>query len=272
MQRKVHRFDNGILVYEDHLIPVQKERYKKHNVHEAEEEDIFIHLIKSLPPKGCFVNVGSAIGYYPLLALKLAPGLKIIALEPLKLHRRWFRENLALNGFFAGDITLRREGLYSSKGYRDFLEQGYGSKVQLENRKDKEALSGLQLVNHLLRKNFFLKNRRKDKKISMIKTITLDQFILSLKQPVDLLQMDVQGIEQEVLLGGENTLEEGTVKTFLIGTHNRNLHRKCIKLLEGFGYRVEYDLFDTVDQPDGIIVASKSVYKLENYSRGEDNG
>jgi hypothetical protein len=32
----------GVKVYDDHLTPVQKERYKKANVHEAEEEDLFI--------------------------------------------------------------------------------------------------------------------------------------------------------------------------------------------------------------------------------------
>ncbi len=60
MSRKIHIFDNGIRVYDDHLIPPQRKRYAQNNVHEVEEEEIFLRI----PVDGCFVNIGSAIGYY----------------------------------------------------------------------------------------------------------------------------------------------------------------------------------------------------------------
>ena len=68
MNRKVHEFDNGVRVFDDHLMPAQRERYRKRNVHEADEEDLFIEVVSALPDDGCFVNIGTAIGYYAILA------------------------------------------------------------------------------------------------------------------------------------------------------------------------------------------------------------
>ena len=73
MERAIHTFDNGVRVYEDQLLDEQRARYERRNVHEAEEEEIFVDLIRRLPPDGCFVDVGAAIGYYLILAHKLLP-------------------------------------------------------------------------------------------------------------------------------------------------------------------------------------------------------
>ena len=87
MARAIHTFDNGVRVYEDQLLEEQRARYRKRNVHEAEEEEIFVDLIRRLPPDGCFVDVGAAIGYYLILARKLSPRLTIHGVEPLERHR-----------------------------------------------------------------------------------------------------------------------------------------------------------------------------------------
>ena len=94
MERAVHTFDNGVRVYDDHLLDEQRERYRKHNVHESEEENIFVNLIQRIPANGCFLDVGAAIGYYLILARKLAPGITIHAVEPLARHRAFMRENM----------------------------------------------------------------------------------------------------------------------------------------------------------------------------------
>jgi hypothetical protein len=94
-----------------------------------------------------------------------------------------------------------------------------------------------------------------------IPTITLDDFVRRIGRPIDLLQMDVQGLEVEVLKGAQATMKTGLVKTFLIGTHGRArglaLHSDCRELLRANGYRIEIDLADTKEQPDGILVAGK---------------
>jgi len=45
------------------------------------------------------VSLGSAIGYYALLAKYTCSNIKIHCFEPLDRHRRYLEENIELNGF-----------------------------------------------------------------------------------------------------------------------------------------------------------------------------
>ena len=129
MERAIHTFDNGVRVYEDQLLDEQRARYERRNVHEAEEEEIFLDLIRRLPPDGCFVDVGAAIGYYLILAHKLSPRLTIHGVEPLERHRRFLNENLVLNGLTRDDFVIHSEGLTSSAGSENFMDRGYSSRL-----------------------------------------------------------------------------------------------------------------------------------------------
>jgi FkbM family methyltransferase len=256
MARAIHTFENGVRVFEDQLLDEQRARYRKRNVHEAEEEEIFIELIRRLPPDGCYVDVGAAIGYYLILARKISPRLAIHGLEPLERHRRFLSENLALNGLTNNDFTIHPEGLTSSEGSETLMDRGYssrlagpggGAKLSL-NARWKRVLESIGL--------------RGSKNTTLtIRTITLDTFVRQIDREIDLLQMDVQGLELEVLKGGAESLKAGAVKTFLIGTHGRKigltLHEQCRDLLQASGYAIEIDQPDTKEQPDGILVASK---------------
>jgi FkbM family methyltransferase len=254
MARAIHTFDNGVRVFEDQLWEGQRTRYEKRNVHEAEEEDIFIDLIRRLPPDGCFVDVGAAIGYYLILARKLAPGLTIHGIEPLERHRGLLSENLALNGLTNGDFTIHPEGLTSSEGSETFMDRGYSSRLAPVGEKPKVSLSA--------RWKRFLESiglRRPKNETLTIPTITLDTLVRRIGCSIDLLQMDVQGLEVEVLKGATESMKTGAIKTFLIGTHGRaiglTLHEECRELLQASGYTIEIDQPDTKEQPDGILVA-----------------
>ena len=259
MERAIHTFDNGVRVYEDHLLEEQRERYKKRNVHEAEEDDIFVDLIRRLPPDGCFVDVGAAIGYYLILARKLSPDLTIHAVEPLERHRTFLRENLAFNGLMNDDFTIHIEGLTSSEGRESFIDRGYGSRIPRSKKEKRVSLS--TRWKRFLERIGLRKPKNKGGQTLTIPTITLDTLVRRIGRPVDLLQMDVQGLEVEVLKGGAEAMATGKVKTFLIGTHGRasglTTHPECLAILRASGYRIEIDLADTKDQPDGILVARK---------------
>jgi FkbM family methyltransferase len=235
VNRLVHVFDNGVQVYDDHLLSNQRERYKRRNVHEAEEEDIFLEILRSLPPDGCFLNIGSAIGYYPLLAKRTVPGLVVHAVEPLELHRRQFLENIALNGLVRRDFTIHEEAISSSAGRASFLEDGYGSGIQ----RSSDAA------------------RRKSRRVLEIRTTTLDRLVERIERHVDLCQMDVQGHELDALEGAPRTLKSGGIATFLIGTHSPRLHRRCMALLTDHRYEILHDFYYTQEQPDGILAACR---------------
>lgn len=256
MERAIHTFDNGVRVYEDQLWEEQRARYEKRNVHEAEEEDIFVDLISRLPADGCYVGVGAAIGYYLILARKLAPRLAIHGVEPLERHRRLLRENLFLNGLTESDFTIHPEGLTSSEGSQTFMDRGYSSRLAPVGEKQKITLSR--------RWKSFLETvglRRAKNATLTIPTITVDTLVRRIGGAVDLLQMDVQGLEVEVLKGGWESMRSGAVRTFLIGTHGRmvglTLHEECREILQAEGYAIEVDQPDTKEQPDGILVARK---------------
>ena len=261
MNRIVHVFDNGIKVYDDHLLPIQRDRYRKCNVHEAEEEDIFTELLQTIPSDGCYVNIGSAIGYYPLLAKKLAPGLTVHAVEPLERHRAFFMENFALNGLKHSSFTIHNEGISSSEGRAEFIDKGYASLIRGDStyKQTKNIKSTYtRYVKGLLSRT----GLRKPVVVKTIRTKTLDNLCMEIGGGIDLCQMDVQGLELDVLKGAQHTLKTGNVKTFLIGTHSHKLHESCIKVLIANGYIVEYNNFNTKDQPDGILVASKDCQRL----------
>jgi FkbM family methyltransferase len=250
MERAVHTFDNGVRVYEDQLLEEQRQRYAKRNVHEAEEEEIFIELIRGLPADGCFVDVGAAIGYYLILARQLSPGLTIHGVEPLQRHRDFLRQNLELNGLKIADFVIHPEGLTSSEGRAAFDDRGYSSRLA--------GVSWNARWKWLLEK---MRLRRKNERVLTIPTITLDTLVRRIGRPIDLLQMDVQGLEVEVLKGATESLKTGAIRTFLIGTHGRarglTMHEDCCELLCANGYTIKVDLPDPKDQPDGILAASK---------------
>ena len=258
MARQVHRFQNGVRVFDDHLVPEQRQRYGVRNVHEIEEEDVFLRLLQSIPPEGCFVNIGSAIGYYPLLAKQRSPQLTIHAIEPLEIHRNFFRDNIALNGFTQSDFILHQFGASRSDGSALLIEDRFMTAIHgRPSSVDRQLRSTVHAM-------LVAAGLRQPSPTTRVATQSLDSILTIIGRPVDLCQMDIQGLEFAVLQGAGKTLRDRTIDTFLIGTHGRRLHRNCAALLRDWGYRIEVDQPDPKDQPDGILVASVAGSSLTN--------
>lgn len=254
--RRVHEFDNGVRVYDDHLIPEQRKRYAQRNIHEAEEEDIFVEAIRAIPSDGCYVNIGSAIGYYPILAKILSPDVGIHSIEPLEQHRYRQEENIALNGFAVEDFTIHADAISASGGLEGFSVAGFGSRLSDRGTKSLRILLR-RLARDVYRRSRYGGRQKDADAVIEIKTITLDDLITRIGRPIDLLQMDVQGAELEILASGSSSLRTGKVKSVLIGTHGPQIHRRCHELLKGLNYEILIDIQNPTAQPDGIILARK---------------
>lgn len=265
-KRKIHQFANGLKVYDDHLTSIQRERYKKTNVHEAEEEEPFTRLVQAIPEDGCIATIGAAFGYYAILAKLLVPGLTVCAVEPLERHRLFFSENVLLNGLSLNDFIVLKYGVASSDGMAVFMDAGYNSHVLQQGGRVKCSIKAFM-------KNLLLKvamnGRGNASSVVTIKTITLDGLMQRIARSVDLVQMDVQGLESEVLRAGSSSLQRGEIKAFLVGTHGQEVHRKCIDILQMHRYNIAVDNDDPTDQPDGIIVACKETLEYSEVAQGK---
>ena len=253
MTKKIHEFDSGVRVHDSHILESQRKRYEEENVHEAEEDEIFQDLVKEILPQGVYVNVGSAIGYYPILAKKKRPSVDVHAYEPLSNFREKFRHNISLNRIDEDGIFIHGEAVGKEEGWARLMNSGYGSRLL------DEEVDG---VKSLLREGWLsLQAALTSVGISIlgdvrfVRKITLDQIAEDIGGDIGLLQMDVQGLEFAVLEGGKRTLQEGVVHAFLIGTHGEKLHQDCKHILNQFGYEMKVDLENPEQQPDGILVA-----------------
>jgi FkbM family methyltransferase len=236
---RIHKFENGIKVYDNQLLDIQRERYLKVNVHEAVEENVFIEYINRIRASGTFINVGSAIGYYLFLAKLKRPDIKVIGYEPLRLHRKYFYRNVLLNNFRESDFKLFPEGLHYEKRWNLLKNRRFGSLI--------ETSKVIKICNFF--KYMF------SKKYTLIKTVTLNEIIQRSDGIIDLLQMDIQGIEYNILNNSKEILMKGFIKCFIIGTHGSEIHQGSLDVLQYCNYNISYNEPFPVGQPDGIIVA-----------------
>lgn len=249
---RIHTFDNGVRVYDRHLNPPQRERYERVNVHEVEEEPVFLELIDSLPEQGVFVALGSAIGYYAILARMRRSLLAIHSFEPLEMHREYMRENIELNGLDPRGLPIHHEAIAERDG-RTWLRQESYSSALLDDVsltvKAKDALKRFLCA-------FGVEGFQPLPRVS-VPTLCLDSISARVGGRIDLLQMDVQGLEVDALRGGERTLASGALRTALISTHGPEIHARCRELLVAGGFTLALDVPDPEGQPDGMLVAHR---------------
>jgi hypothetical protein len=92
----------------------------------------------------------------------------------------------------------------------------------------------------------------------------VDKFMIDYDfKTLDILHSDIQGYEEEMLLGSSASLLENKIKYIFISTHSEELHNKCIKILSKFNYRIEVssDHETHTTSCDGLIFASNKILK-----------
>ena len=76
------------------------------------------------------------------------------------------------------------------------MDRGYGSRIPRDEKK-KEYVD-FDTMKQFLERIGLRKPKKQPAKIFTIPTITLDTLVRQIGRPIDLLQMDVQGLEVEV--------------------------------------------------------------------------
>jgi len=229
----IYVFGNGIRVYRDMLLPLQVARYNapgNPNLHEPVEESWISDLLRSAPEHCVFLDIGSGIGYYSILAKQLKPSARVFAVDPLPRHIEACSRNLTLNGIGTNEITAIRCAVAWGSGQIRFVDGGYGSRIATQG--DPAALPVLA-----------------------VNAITLDVLVNHVGGHVHVAKMDIQGAELNVIRAAEKLFSERKIETLVVGTHGPQLHRELSGLIRKHG-TILHDDPTPEHQPDGIIVAT----------------
>jgi hypothetical protein len=62
----------------------------------------------------------------------------------------------------------------------------------------------------------------------------MQEELLNHKAKVDIIQCDVQGVEDKVIKGAMESIRQGRIDYWLIGTHHKKLNEKCRRMLEPY--------------------------------------
>ncbi len=231
--RETYAFSNGIQLYRDMLLEQQIERYGlpgNPNLHEPEEEHWFTTLLTEAGPAPLFADVGAGVGYYSLLAHKLCPASRLVALEPLPAHAQAICDHFLLNGSTPDRVTLIKEAIAPVAGDRSFCVIHYGSHLVSLG----EQPPGFPSI--------------------MVSCLTLNDLLDRVSQAIDLMKVDIQGSEADILRSAPELLASGKIARLIIGTHGPDLHQSVRDLITPW-YDIRHDDPTPPFQPDGLIVA-----------------
>lgn len=207
-----------------------------------EYSSIFETLSKNIDS---FLDIGSNIGYYSLLAVKSNPEIKAYAFEPAMGPKYFLKQNIEINNFNS-KIEAVDIALSNTKGIIDFYEVGNLKYKYLTHNLAGEGNAGTKKTS----RNFIK---------TSVETNTLDNFInLQTITKVDLIKMDTEGTEVDILKHG---LE--TIKQFEPIIICETLFNTIETELETFFKPLNYEFYNHVE--NGLA-------KVESITRKEDNG
>lgn len=192
-----------------------------------------------------FLDIGSNIGYYSLLAAKSNPKIKVFAFEPAMGPKYFLEKNIVLNNFQA-QIKAIDVALSNTMGTIDFYEVKSLKYKNLDNNLAGEGNAGTKT-----KSRNFIKNQ--------VEATTLSAFVQSenLNQ-IDLIKIDTEGTEIDILNAGKDVISK-----FQPIVICETLFNTIETELEQFFRELNYDFYNHLP---------KGLHKVETIARSEDNG
>lgn len=171
------------------------------------------------------VDLGGNIGMYALAMASTNPNCKVISFEPNPMAFELLNKNMESNGI--KNVTAINKGAakVSGKFEMKILDEGsaYGGKYLGEIKKEYRTW--------IQEKRF---------KIINVESLSLPDILKSNNlTSVDILKMDVEGMELEILEGGVDALEQ--IKRIVIEWHDHPSKEKILKLLLENNFDLVYD-------------------------------
>lgn len=188
------------------------------------EPDLVALLRRHLDPQRDFIDVGANIGFYSVLAAKMLPGRRVLAVEPNPEARRRLSENLVRNGVDAA-VTVFAGLASDSPG-----------DAELNLIEGMEEYSSMGAIVHAAVAG---KVSRRVK----VEAETLDRLVARFGLAPGLIKIDVEGAEKLVLDGASETLKRfrpvilSELSPALLGPMGASA-AVIIAGLERLGYRV----------------------------------
>jgi FkbM family methyltransferase len=157
-----------------------------------EYSEIFEKLSKDI---NTFLDIGSNIGYYSLIAAKSNTSIKVYAFEPALGPKHYLKENILLNNF-EKLIKPLDIALSNTNGSIDFYEVENVKYKYLKHNLAGEGNAGTKTTSRN-----FIKNS--------VMSITLEDFVKSEKlNSIDLIKIDTEGTEIDILNSGKNIIKQ----------------------------------------------------------------
>lgn len=148
-----------------------------------EYTNIFIELAKKV---NTFIDVGTNIGYYSILAAKANPEIKVISFEPAAGPLHYLKLNVEVNKI-QKNVTVESYAIGDQEGQIEFNEVFNEKYKYLTHNLAGEGNAGSKINSARFKTN-------------QVESMTLDHYLASKKTTsIDLIKLDTEGTEADIL-------------------------------------------------------------------------
>jgi FkbM family methyltransferase len=222
--------ENGFFefnLYEDVKINLYKDSVLSRLIYDGFEKDETDFLIKILEKGDIFVDIGTNVGLFSLIASKIIGDEgKVLCFEPSPLIFSRLDENLKLNNF--KNIDIRNIGLSDKKGELTFYisNNGYDAWNSFAPSQDNKLESSIQVP---------------------VSTLDIELQVID-KRKIKLVKIDVEGWEKFVLFGGKDFLLKNNPYVMVEFTEENTFNagypvHEIYNIMQEYGY-VWYRLYN----------------------------
>ena len=201
-------------------------------------------IIRKLKTNHCFLDIGSNIGYFSLLASILVKmNGRVIAFEPIKKLYKQIKFSKKINSY--NNIKIYNFGL-SDKNIKE--------KIYLQEKNiASSSIYKKNILNFSFYRGFIFKKLFETKNLIKFENIVLKKLDNLIKCKVDFIKIDVEGEEYEALLGMKQILKKYKPK-LIIEINNFALKKNYSVKIYEFLYKLKYDIYFNYNLKKNITI------------------